>query len=128
MLGIAGAGWLGFDAHAHRGLALALLAGGAALLDAGVIVDQTLGRRAINLLNPAARGRLNGLFVGLFFVGGDRRGTRGQRMGVGRLERRVHGRARLRRRVGPGRAVRRARDRQRGAARHADLKDERPAL
>ncbi|MCO8628918.1 MFS transporter, partial [Burkholderia multivorans] len=70
VLGIAGAGWLGFDARAHRGLALALLAGGAALLDAGVIVDQTLGRRAINLLNPAARGRLNGLFVGLFFVGG----------------------------------------------------------
>ncbi|MBY4790968.1 MFS transporter, partial [Burkholderia dolosa] len=60
----------GFDAHTHRGIALALLAGGAALLDAGVIVDQTLGRREINLLNPAARGRLNGLFVGLFFVGG----------------------------------------------------------
>ncbi|MDN7591622.1 MFS transporter [Burkholderia seminalis] len=70
VLGIAGAGWFGFDAHAHRGAALALLAGGAALLDAGVIVDQTIGRRAINLLNPAARGRLNGLFVGLFFVGG----------------------------------------------------------
>ncbi|KWH53344.1 MFS transporter [Burkholderia cepacia] len=70
LLGIAGAGWFGFDAHAHRGLALALLAGGAALLDAGVIVDQTIGRRAINLLNPAARGRLNGLFVGLFFIGG----------------------------------------------------------
>ncbi|MBN3735585.1 MFS transporter, partial [Burkholderia sp. Tr-20390] len=70
LLGIAGAGWFGFDAHLHRGLALALLAGGAALLDAGVIVDQTIGRRAINLLNPAARGRLNGLFVGLFFIGG----------------------------------------------------------
>lgn len=70
VLGIAGAGWFGFDAHAHRGVALALLAGGAALLDAGVIVDQTIGRREINLLNPAARGRLNGLFVGLFFVGG----------------------------------------------------------
>lgn len=70
VLGIAGAGWFGFDAHAHRSLALALLAGGAALLDAGVIVDQTIGRREINLLNPAARGRLNGLFVGLFFVGG----------------------------------------------------------
>ncbi|WP_334067721.1 MFS transporter [Burkholderia cepacia] len=70
LLGIAGAGWFGFDAHAHRGLALALLAGGAALLDTGVIVDQTIGRRAINLLNPAARGRLNGLFVGLFFIGG----------------------------------------------------------
>ncbi|KVL55373.1 MFS transporter [Burkholderia territorii] len=70
VLGIAGAGWFGFDAHAHRDVALALLAGGAALLDAGVIVDQTIGRREINLLNPAARGRLNGLFVGLFFVGG----------------------------------------------------------
>ncbi|RQX79597.1 MFS transporter [Burkholderia anthina] len=70
VLGIAGAGWFGFDMHAHRSLALALLAGGAALLDAGVIVDQTIGRRAINLLNPAARGRLNGLFVGLFFIGG----------------------------------------------------------
>ncbi|RQZ28037.1 MFS transporter [Burkholderia sp. Bp9090] len=70
VLGIAGAGWFGFDAHAHRGVALALLAGGAALLDAGVIVDQTIGRRETNLLNPAARGRLNGLFVGLFFVGG----------------------------------------------------------
>ncbi|WP_412526887.1 MFS transporter [Burkholderia lata] len=70
VLGIAGAGWFGFDAHLHGGLALALLAGGAALLDAGVIVDQTIGRREINLLNPAARGRLNGLFVGLFFIGG----------------------------------------------------------
>ncbi|HHL4082428.1 MFS transporter [Burkholderia sola] len=70
VLGVAGAGWFDFDTHAHRGVALALLAGGAALLDAGVIVDQTIGRRAINLLNPAARGRLNGLFVGLFFVGG----------------------------------------------------------
>ncbi|KVE35956.1 MFS transporter [Burkholderia sp. TSV86] len=69
-LGIAGAGWGGFDAAAHPTLALALLVAGAAVLDAGVVVDQTLGRRAVNLLNPAARGRLNGLFVGLFFVGG----------------------------------------------------------
>ncbi|MGU7776133.1 MFS transporter [Burkholderia sp. MR1-5-21] len=69
-IGIAGAGWGGFDAHAHRGAAVALLVAGAALLDAGVVTDQTLGRRAINLLSPAARGRLNGLFVGLFFVGG----------------------------------------------------------
>jgi predicted MFS family arabinose efflux permease len=68
--GIVGAGWFGFDAHVHRGLAIALLVIGAAALDAGVVTDQTLGRRAINLLNPAARGRLNGLFVGVFFIGG----------------------------------------------------------
>jgi len=40
------------------------------LLDVGVIGNQTLGRRAVNLLNPAARGRLNGLFTGSFFIGG----------------------------------------------------------
>ena len=68
--GIVGAGWLGFDPAAHRELAVGLLVVGAATLDAGVVTDQTLGRRAINLLNPAARGRLNGLFVGIFFVGG----------------------------------------------------------
>ncbi|GGF39249.1 MFS transporter [Aliidongia dinghuensis] len=50
--------------------ALALMGLAAVLLDVGVTGDQTLGRREINLLNPEARGRLNGLFVGLFFVGG----------------------------------------------------------
>ncbi|MDR3397380.1 MAG: MFS transporter [Pandoraea sp.] len=69
-LGVAGAGWGGFSPAAHPGLALGLLVAGAASLDAGVITDQTLGRRAINLLNPSARGRLNALFVGIFFVGG----------------------------------------------------------
>ncbi|WP_206950831.1 MFS transporter [Trinickia acidisoli] len=68
--GVVGAGWFGFNVSTHRGLAIALLVAGAATLDAGVVTDQTLGRRAINLLNPAARGRLNGLFVGIFFVGG----------------------------------------------------------
>lgn len=42
----------------------------AILLDLGVIADQTLGRRAINLVRPEARGRMNGLFTGLFFLGG----------------------------------------------------------
>jgi predicted MFS family arabinose efflux permease len=69
-IGMAGAGWAGFSASAHPVLAVALLVAGAAALDAGVVTDQTLGRRAINLMNPAARGRLNGLFVGVFFVGG----------------------------------------------------------
>lgn len=69
-IGVAGAGWGGFSASAHPVLAVAMLVAGAAALDAGVVTDQTLGRRAINLLNPAARGRLNGLFVGVFFVGG----------------------------------------------------------
>lgn len=69
-IGVAGAGWGGFSASAHPLLAVAMLVAGAAALDAGVVTDQTLGRRAINLMNPAARGRLNGLFVGVFFVGG----------------------------------------------------------
>lgn len=48
---------------------LGLLALATLVLDAGVIADQTIGRRAINLLDPAARGRLNGLYTGLFFLG-----------------------------------------------------------
>ena len=51
-------------------LSLMLMGVSAVLLDIGVVGDQTLGRRAINLLQPEARGRLNGLFVGLFFLGG----------------------------------------------------------
>ncbi|WBL81818.1 MFS transporter [Bradyrhizobium xenonodulans] len=49
---------------------LLLLSLGTILLDVGITTDQTLGRRAINLLRPEARGRLNGLFVALFFIGG----------------------------------------------------------
>lgn len=48
---------------------LGLMVAAAILLDLGVIADQTLGRRAINLLRPETRGRLNGLFTGLFFLG-----------------------------------------------------------
>jgi predicted MFS family arabinose efflux permease len=51
-------------------IGLAVLALSAIVLDVGVFGDQTFGRRAINLLNPDARARLNGLFVGIFFVGG----------------------------------------------------------
>ncbi|WP_296359144.1 MFS transporter [Ramlibacter sp.] len=54
---------------ASAGMALAALALSAVLLDLGVIADQTLGRRAVNLLQPQARGRVNGLFTGLFFLG-----------------------------------------------------------
>lgn len=50
--------------------ALVLLCVAAIGLDVGVVGDQTLGRRAINLLRPEMRGRLNGLFTGLFFLGG----------------------------------------------------------
>jgi predicted MFS family arabinose efflux permease len=49
---------------------LLVLSLGTILLDVGITTDQTLGRRAINLLRPEARGRMNGLFVALFFVGG----------------------------------------------------------
>jgi MFS family permease len=67
--GVAGAGWFGFEPARHHGLALALLCLAAFVLDIGVIGDQTLGRRAINMLHPEARGRINGLFTGIFFVG-----------------------------------------------------------
>lgn len=55
--------------HSHRTIAIATLAMAAFIVDLGVIGDQTLGRRLVNLLNPDARGRLNGLYTGLFFVG-----------------------------------------------------------
>ncbi|WP_198353816.1 MFS transporter [Sphingomonas sp. MA1305] len=53
-----------------RDTSLAFLLSAAIVLDLGVIADQTLGRRAINLIRPEARGRINGLFTGLFFLGG----------------------------------------------------------
>jgi predicted MFS family arabinose efflux permease len=63
-------GGLNFEPKAHPSTALALLAASAVLLDLGVICDQTLGRRAINLIRPEARGRINGLFTGIIFIGG----------------------------------------------------------
>ncbi|WP_327796254.1 MFS transporter [Burkholderia sp. WTPI3] len=55
VLGVAGAGWFGFRRARIAASRWYSLAGGAALLDAGVDrVDQTIGRRAINLLNPHA--------------------------------------------------------------------------
>ncbi len=59
----------GEDGFWRPGASLAALGVAGVLLDMGVIADQTLGRRAINLLRPEARGRLNGLFTGLFFLG-----------------------------------------------------------
>ena len=64
------AAWAGSWASMPPALALALLGASAVLLDVGATADQTLGRRAVNLLRPEARSRLNGLFVGLFFIGG----------------------------------------------------------
>lgn len=70
LAGIAGAGWFGVDIAKHAHLALAAMVVSAIVLDAGAVGDQTLGRRAVNMLDPAARSRLNGLFVGVFFIGG----------------------------------------------------------
>lgn len=52
-----------------RVAAIGMLAVAAFFIDGGVIADQALGRRAINLLAPESRGRVNGLYTGLFFVG-----------------------------------------------------------
>ncbi|MBW8727599.1 MAG: MFS transporter [Inquilinus limosus] len=62
--GLAGGVWTGWAPS------LGLLAAAAVLLDAGVVANQILGRHAINTLQPEARGRLNGLYTGLFFIGG----------------------------------------------------------
>ena len=64
-----GLGLAAFAGTLPYGPGLALLALGAVVLDVGVFADQTLGRRAVNLLAPEARGRLNALFVGIFFLG-----------------------------------------------------------
>ncbi|TJV51214.1 MAG: MFS transporter, partial [Mesorhizobium sp.] len=64
------AAWAGAATAGNSWLPLVLMGASAVLLDIGVTGDQTLGRRAINLLQPKARGRLNGLFVGIFFIGG----------------------------------------------------------
>ncbi|HEX7789319.1 MAG TPA: MFS transporter [Afipia sp.] len=58
------------DFFESRVWAIVVLGAAAILLDIGLTGDQTIGRRAINLLQAEARGRLNGLFVGIFFIGG----------------------------------------------------------
>ncbi|WP_198343922.1 MFS transporter [Burkholderia ubonensis] len=72
MLLAAAGGWLVPRLAIQHGVpvGLGLLVLSALVLDAGVIGDQTLGRRVINLLRPEIRGRVNGAFVGVFMVGG----------------------------------------------------------
>lgn len=60
----------GYSIVASPHTLLTLLGLSAVMLDVGVTGDQTLGRREINLLRPEAGSRLNGLFVGQFFIGG----------------------------------------------------------
>jgi predicted MFS family arabinose efflux permease len=64
------AAWAGAQGAAGGTWPLLAMAAAAVLLDVGVTGDQTLGRRAINMLRPEARGRINGAFVGVFFLGG----------------------------------------------------------
>jgi predicted MFS family arabinose efflux permease len=66
---IGGDAWFQLGGPLSPTVALGMMAVAAVLLDLGVIADQTLGRRAINLLRLEARGRINGLFTGLFFLG-----------------------------------------------------------
>lgn len=68
LAGVAASPWA--IAALPRGALIAVLGLAAILLDAGTIADQTLGRRAVNLLPGEARGRINGLYTGVFFLGG----------------------------------------------------------
>ncbi|MER8459790.1 MFS transporter [Mesorhizobium sp. M1300] len=63
-------GWGLWEADRFPWLSLAALAIGAVLLNLGTVADQVLGRIAINTVRPEARGRMNALFTGLFFLGG----------------------------------------------------------
>jgi predicted MFS family arabinose efflux permease len=66
--GMAGSSWAA--ASIPRSGLIAAMTLAAILLDAGTIADQALGRHAVNLLRPEARGRINGLYTGVFFIGG----------------------------------------------------------
>jgi predicted MFS family arabinose efflux permease len=68
LAGVAGSSWA--TASLPRDALIAMMGLAAVLLDAGTIADQALGRRAVNLLQAEARGRINGLFTGVFFIGG----------------------------------------------------------
>lgn len=70
LAGVVGVVGIGPRLHVGSSVLIGLLTAAAVALDAGTIGEQTLGRRAITLLRPDAVGRLNGLFTGLFFVGG----------------------------------------------------------
>lgn len=54
----------------NSGLALALLILAAIMLDMGVSGSLVMGQRAIYALGSEARGRLNGVFMAIFFMGG----------------------------------------------------------
>lgn len=64
------AAWAGTTTAIPPTMIVILLGASAVFLDIGLTADHTLGRREINMVRPEARGRMNGLFVGLFFIGG----------------------------------------------------------
>jgi MFS family permease len=67
---IGGGAWSGWEPVTMPKMSLLMLVAAALLLGAGVTCDQIVGRYAINMIRPEARGRTNGLYTGLFFVGG----------------------------------------------------------
>lgn len=67
-LGFAVAGADGALGGAVLGIGALLF--GAVVLDMGVQANMIFGQRTIYALNPAARGRLNGLYVAILFLGG----------------------------------------------------------
>jgi predicted MFS family arabinose efflux permease len=66
--GVAALGGVGSSMPTY--LMLVLLGVSAVALDFGVLGNHTVGRQMINLLRPEARGRINAIFVGVFFLGG----------------------------------------------------------
>ena len=67
-LGFAVAGSDGVFGSFAAGVAALLF--GALVLDMGVQANMIFGQRTVYALNPAARGRINGLYVAILFLGG----------------------------------------------------------
>jgi predicted MFS family arabinose efflux permease len=70
MLAVVGAFLMSHIAPEGSMIALGLLVAAAILLDFGVSANMTLGQRAIFSLGAEYRGRINGIYMATFFVGG----------------------------------------------------------
>ncbi|MFY3590595.1 MFS transporter [Achromobacter denitrificans] len=66
---VANGAWQLWEPAAFPSLSIGVMAAAAFLISLGVTGNQIIGRHAINLIRPEARGRTNGLYTGIMFLG-----------------------------------------------------------